>query len=340
MTTATRGDRATARRVVRGLVVVAVLAAGLLAPRALRAQGAEPRRATIALLPFAAEKRLALFGQPVASELTRALREAGLDVTLVSDGAPVPSRARLVVSGRIVKQGAGVVLESRIRDPERGRDVARPSSTAAAVEDIDQAAAALAAALLPAIRAGLAAQDLATARERAALAPAPPRSPPVARHPIRPRAAPPLDRRPLALVTVSATGLRDGAGAPVPVATLAAPAVAELAARVGHRAIAVAVDPTPAPALLAARGAALLINVELLGLAVETARDISLGRARARVTVTDAAGATIYRRIVRTDTLVGSRGDRMDTLVRLAAAQVTDVIAPRLRERLGLPVAP
>ena len=43
----------------------------------------------------------------------------------------------------------------------------------------------------------------------------------------------------------------------------------------------------------------------------------------------------IYRRTIRTDTLVGSRGDRPDTLVRSAVAQVVDVVAPRLREHLA-----
>jgi len=298
------------------------------------APGDAARKVTIALLPFTAERRLAVFGQPVASEISRALREAGLDVSLVGDGAPVPARARLVVSGRIVKRGAGVVLEARIRDPERGVDVARPSGAAAAVADIDQAASALATALVPAIRGGLAAQDAAAARDRAALAP-PPAPVPVATGVVQPARPVAVDRRPVALVTVQAPTLADRDGAPMPVATLAAPAVADLARRVGYRAVAVDAHAAVDPAVLASSRAALRITVELLSLSHETSRDIPLGRARARVTVTDASGAPVYRRTVRTDTLVGSRGDRLDTLVRLAAAQVTDVIAPRLRERLA-----
>jgi hypothetical protein len=33
--------------------------------------------------------------------------------------------------------------------------------------------------------------------------------------------------------------------------------------------------------------------------------------------------------------VVGSRGDRIDTLVRLVAAQAVDVALPRVRERLA-----
>ncbi|MBZ0233405.1 MAG: hypothetical protein K8M05_13840, partial [Deltaproteobacteria bacterium] len=62
--------------------------------------------------------------------------------------------------------------------------------------------------------------------------------------------------------------------------------------------------------------------------------DRDVARARARVTVIDPSGKLLYRRVIRTDTLVGSRGDRTDTLVRFAADQVTDVAAPRIRERL------
>lgn len=296
--------------------------------------------AAIALIPFSAEKRLKLYGKPVAAEVTRALREAGLDVTLVSDGADVPPRARLVVDGRLIKKGAGVVIEARIRDPERGVDVARPSGAAASIGDIDRAAATVAAELVTAIRDGLAAQDAEAARARAALAPPTPPPSPGTRPPPPPppgvRAAP-VDRRPLAVVIVTARPLVDAAGAAVDVTPLVAPAALELAARLGHR---VTVEGTRAdvvidPAALAGRGAALIVGFELLDFVRGTQRDVPIARARARVTVYDTAGNRLYRRIVRTDTLVGSRGDRVDTLVRFAAAQVVDVVAPRIRERLA-----
>jgi hypothetical protein len=298
--------------------------------------------ASIALIPFTAEKRLKLYGTPVAAEITRALREAGLDVVLVSEGEAVPPRARLVVDGRLVRKGAGVVIEARIRDPERGVDVARPSGTAPALGDIDRAAAAVAGELVTAIRAGLAEQDAAAAKSRAALAPA--AGPPVPEPSSgsgagKPR---PVDRRPLAIVVVSARDIADGAGAPVDVTALVAPAAIELGARLGHR---VAVEHAPPggtfqPSAYGSRGASLLVTFELLDFLRGTQAGIPIARARARVTVLDAQGNRVYRRIVRTDTLVGSRGDRVDTLVGFAAAQVSDVVSPRIRERLGASGAP
>jgi hypothetical protein len=296
---------------------------------------AQSSRATIALIPFTAEKRLELYGTPVAAEVTRVLRDAGLDVQLVNDGAPVPARARLVVDGRLVKRGAGVVIESRIRDPERGVDVARPSGSAASLDDIDHAASAVAAELVTAIRAGLAAQDEQAARAAAALSrPAPP----TGATPTPTPTAPPRDARPLAIVVVSAPGLARDKSAPTDVAPLFAPAAVELARRLGHRA---AVEPAPAapappldPQTMSRRNASLVVGFELLSFSSGTQRDIPVARARARVTVLDGTGKLLYRRIVRTDTLVGSRGDRVDTLLRFAAAQVTDVAAPRMRERL------
>lgn len=289
--------------------------------------------ASIALIPFSAEKRLKLYGTPVAAEITRALREAGLDVTLVSEGEAVPPRARLVVDGRLVRKGGGVVIEARIRDPERGVDVARPSGTAPALGDIDRAAAAVAGELVTAIRAGLAEQDAAAATARAALAPTSGTPVPEPGPAGKPR---PVDRRPLAIVVVSASDIADGDGAPVDVTALVAPAAIDLGARLGHR---VAVEPaspggTFDPTVYGSRGASLLVTFELLAFLRGTQAGIPIARARARVTVLDAQGKRVYRRIVRTDTLVGSRGDRVDTLVRFAAAQVADVVSPRIRERL------
>jgi hypothetical protein len=324
----------------RRAAALALLLVGLALAGAPHTAAAQSGGAAIALIPFSAEKRLKLYGKPVAAEVTRALREAGLDVSLVSDGDPVPPRARLVVDGRLVKRNAGVVIEARIRDPERGVDVARPSASAASLGDIDRAAATVAGELVPAIRAGLAAQDAEAARARAALVtavPAPsPGNPPDA----APR--PPADRRPLALVLVTSPVIVDANGQPVSVAPLVAPAALELGARLGHRAAVEGIvgDIIFAPSTVSARGAHLVVGFELLDFVRGSQRDVPIARARARVTVFDAGGNRLYRRIVRTDTLVGSRGDRVDTLVRFAAAQVIDVVAPRIRERLAAAPAP
>ncbi len=320
------------RTVAIRLIAIAMLL-GTLTIGAPRTAAAQDGRATIALIPFTAEKRLKLYGKPVAAEITRALREAGLDVTLVSDGDPVPARARLVVDGRLVRHGGGVVIESRIRDPERGVDVARPSGAVDALDDIDRAAAGVAAQLVVAIRTGLAEQDAQAARAAAALAPRPPPSAPVGTRPVAVE-----DRRPLAIVMISGPGIAGADGSAVDVAPLMAPAAIELARQLGHRAaVEVALAGSQAtfdPIAIRGRGAALVVRFDLMAFLAGTQREIPVARARARVTVYDATGTQLYRRVVRTDTLVGSRGDRVDSLIRFAAAQVTDVAAPRIRERI------
>jgi hypothetical protein len=281
------------------LVVAVVVVAGLSAPAL-----AEPRE-VVALLPLAAEKRLALYGQPVASELARALRAGGLDVVLVSAGAPVPSRARLVVDGHIAMAGDAVVIDARVRDPARGVVVATVSAQAAALTAIDRAAADLAAQLLPAVTAQLAALARpAPPAER----PAP--APPVVAPPVVAPTRTAIDRRPVAHVEVVHR---------VPFAP--ARAVGEaIARRAGYA-------PADTP------GAALELHIEVLAFAIEDL-GVPVGRARARVRAV-AGGVTRFDRVVRTDSIVGARRATPEALARQAAAQIVDIVSPRLREQLA-----
>jgi hypothetical protein len=278
--------------------------------------------ATIAVIPLQAERRLALYGAPVASELAGALTRAGFEVVLVSDVAVVPTRAWLVVDGRLITAGKAVAIELRIRDPERAIDVTRLAARAATVATIDAATRDLAADLTAAITA---------ARPRAPAAPTAPSEPRVVDDPRAPVELPPIDPiapappptpdpRPRAQVRVRGKALHDRAGAPLDVAALTRPALARLAARLGY----VVVDDPAAP---------LVITAELTRLVAGFEGEVPVGRGRARVIVSR-DGAVVFDRLVRTDTVVGSRGDRVDTIVRLVAAQAADVVLPRVRERL------
>ncbi|MBK9030684.1 MAG: hypothetical protein IPL61_04985 [Myxococcales bacterium] len=297
------------------LVVLGLAAVG--AP--VRPARADPT-STIAVIPLVAERRLALYGAPVASELATALRTAGYEVVLVSDVAVVPSRAWLVVDGRLVA-GAGrgdrkaVTIELRIRDPEHGVDVQRLASRASALASIDAATRDLAVDLTAAI---------ATAAAARARALAPPVAPIVVAAdpdaPPPPPPPPPIDHRPGARLVVRGRPLHDRAGADLDVAALTRPALAHLAERLGYR-------PGDDPA------AELVITSELVWVAAGFEGEVPVGRGRARVMVAR-AGRTIFDRVVRTDTVVGSRGDRVDTVVRQIAAQAVDVVLPRIREQL------
>lgn len=303
--------------------VVTLLLIALAVARPARADRPAAPATTIAVIPLQAERRLALYGAPVASELAGALTRAGFEVVLVSDVAVVPTRAWLVVDGRLITAGKAVAIELRIRDPERAIDVTRLAARAATVATIDAATRDLAADLTAAITA---------ARPRAPAAPSAlgeprvvddPRAPvelPPPTDPIAPAPPPTPDPRPRAQVRVRGKALHDRAGAPLDVAALTRPALARLAARLGY----VVVDDPAAP---------LVITAELTRLVAGFEGEVPVGRGRARVIVSR-DGAVVFDRLVRTDTVVGSRGDRVDTIVRLVAAQAADVVLPRVRERL------
>jgi hypothetical protein len=59
-------------------------------------------------------------------------------------------------------------------------------------------------------------------------------------------------------------------------------------------------------------------------------------RARARIRVADASGV-VFERTIRTNTLVGGRGDRRDAVARAAIDQLVDIAMPRVREKLNKP---
>ncbi|MBL8626734.1 MAG: hypothetical protein JNK64_35930 [Myxococcales bacterium] len=302
--------------------ILATLTLLVLIALALARSAAADRPTTIAVIPLQADRRLALYGAPVASELATALERAGFEVVLVSDVAVVPSRAWLVVDGRLVAAGKAVTIELRIRDPERAVDVTRLAARASTLASIDAATRDLAADLTAA---------LAAARPVAPPPPdplphdPPPHDPGAPHDPIAPRdpvapPPPPPDPRPHAQLVVRGKALHDGAGAPLDVAALTRPALARLADRLGY----VVVDDPAAP---------LVITAELTRLVAGFEGDVPVGRGRARVIVSR-GGEVVFDRLVRTDTVVGSRGDRVDTVVRLVAAQAADVVLPRVRERL------
>ncbi len=294
---------------VRALLAVLVATLAVLVPAAARA---EPT--TVAFLPLDADRRLTLYSNAVATALAAEVRTAGFPVAVVSDVAAVPRGAWLVVDGRLVARGRGAAIELRVRDPEAGRDVIRLAEAAPTLADLDVATRTLAAAL---------ARTLAAERAaRTPPPPTPPTPPPPDAPPPAPPTPPPPDPRPLATVTVRARTLRDRAGPPIDAAALTRRALGRLVDRLGYR---LAGD---------GEGAALTITADILGLTADFQGTVPIGRGRLRVTVADARGP-LFDRVVRTDTVVGSRGDRIDTLVRLVAAQAVDVALPRVRERLA-----
>lgn len=113
---------------------------------------------TIAMLPLDGEKRLELYGQPVAAEIARALKAAGVDVVVVGARMDVPDRAQLIVDGTI-KSGKGkdITLSIRVRDPRDGTVLETLPAPATSLDKLDKAAADLSARVVPLVKNHLAA---------------------------------------------------------------------------------------------------------------------------------------------------------------------------------------
>ena len=144
----------------RAVQCVVALGLGLAALAAApRHSLGEPAPYGVALLPLEADKGLEIYGQPVASEMARALAAGNIRVVVLGPRMAVPDRTGLIIDGTIAQgKGSAVTISLRIRRADGGA-LTRKSLAASApgLAKIDGAAAELSAQLLPAVRELLAA---------------------------------------------------------------------------------------------------------------------------------------------------------------------------------------
>jgi len=128
----------------------------LLVPLGFMLFGTLAHAETIAMLPLDGEKRLEIYGQPVAAEIARALKAAGLDVVVVGAKMDVPDRAQLIVDGTIkATKTKQIELSIRVRDPRDGTVLDTLPSPPTKLAELDKAAADLAARVVPSVKAQL-----------------------------------------------------------------------------------------------------------------------------------------------------------------------------------------
>jgi hypothetical protein len=304
-------DRAVRWSLVLAIAIAAATARAAPAPAPAPAPAAAD---TVALLPLATGKGFALYGQPVAAELARAMRAAGLEVVVVSVGATPPARAKLVVDGTIESGPHGAVaLEARVRDPAKGVVVANVSSSAPELGALDRAAADLSAQLVPAVKAKLAALD---APPPAPVEPVPPVPDVHDQHPIPP--VKPVPALQPAAVVWGASQAREFPAA------AAADLARELVAATGHRALDAARAPDGKPV-----GGDFELAIDVV--AYTPAKDgVWTARASARVRLIAPDGRVVVSRVVHTDTVVAAKGEERDAMVHYAAAQLADILRPRV----------
>lgn len=314
----------------RFLVALFLLVAAAPA-RADEAQGVTPRdpvpssrgdrsggEGAIAVLPLtSSEKRLAMYGVPVARVLAGHLRQGGVAVETVTASRSLPRRVAWVIDGRIVAASRGrVVIEARLRDPGRGSAFGQVASKPGRLTEIDELARQAAADLVP-----LLARARASAAKGAATgSPAPPAS-------AAPTTTSPLAVRPTIVIT------RDRE-------SIVTDALAALVARLGYRAVVSDLSgiapPDKVKGALGRASARFALLAEVRAVDYEwAAKDVLTARGTMRLVLVDGAGKPIYNAVLDTDTLVGSRGDRHAALLGFVARQVMQMAAPRLRKALA-----
>jgi hypothetical protein len=280
---------------------------------------------TVALLPLDADKRLELYGQPVANEVGRALEASGVDVVVVSAKMAVPERAQLIVDGSIkAGKGDSITLTMRIRDPRDGTTLETLPASATTLTAIDKAAAQLSAKVVPAVKAHLAELAKPAVVER---------SNPDVRTPVITRSVPAAPALPGVLV--AAMSVQTGHPA---LELLASATTRELAGWAHlHRHEATLVDASrlarvTAPGSVGAARAPLGISLEILGFSVE-AGAVPLARARVRLRIADAT-QVVFERVIRTDTIVGDRDITEAALAGRVAREVLAIANAQLRREV------
>lgn len=300
----------------------------------------------VVILPFSTpDDDLAIYGKPVADAVARGLAgRPGVRALAAGVEGELPPRGDLVVELRVNRARRKLHLEAIVRDPEVGELVTSVASRSVKLSDIDQAAAELATRLGPPLDAAVAARrkrkQAEAAPSKRAPEPEPDPDPAVKdpptdpEHPERPEVEPAADTRPLLLLYQADGQAADGAVAVRGPATAAARGLVE---KLGFR-TAFSSNFGILPAAVAARdardsGARATVMMQVV--AIEFAwKGVLLARGRVRVVVVQSTGMTLLDRTVSTDTVVGSRGDRHDALVRFVMRQAIDIVTRDMRKVL------
>jgi hypothetical protein len=289
-----------------GVAVLAVIAVLALPCRAEPAPGD-----AVALLPLDADKSLEIYGQPVASELARALVAGNVQVVVVGPKAAVPERARLIIDGTIAQgKASAVTIALRIRNRLDGVTLETLSATAPTLAKIDGAAAELSAKILPLIRDRL-------AQARAAASPAP--------TPTDDRARKPAAAERSVLVAVS-----DQRRSPDSAVLTSALDTALTDWTRAHHRRAQKIEPGKlAPRAVASDGGEFAVGLWVLDYTPEAGKP-AMARARVRVQISDAR-QVLFDRTVVTDTVLGEPGLGPQDLAARVARAVLAIVRPHLR---------
>jgi hypothetical protein len=299
----------------RAIPCVVAVGLGLAALAAVPGQAlAEPAPAGagVALLPLDADKGLEIYGQPVASEIARALAAGNIRVVVVGPRMALPDQTPLIIDGTIAQgKASAVTITLRIRRTDGGRlRKTSLAATAPGLARMDSAAAELSAQLLPVVRELLA--TLLTEPDDHGRV-------------IEARPVPAADHAVLVAVA-------DPGSAPGPLRGALHAAARDWTR--AHRRVARDTDPARlAASAVAAAGADLALGFSILDWSVEQPDDRkqpAMARARVRVQIVGPR-AVVFDRVVTTDTVLGDPGHGTPELAARVAREVLAILEPHMR---------
>jgi hypothetical protein len=248
---------------------------------------------TIAMLPLDGEKKLEIYGQPMAAEIARALKAAGFDVVVGGARMDVPDQARLIVDGTIKSvKGKQIEVSIRVRDSRDGTVLDTLPAPATKLDDLDKAAAELSARVVPSVK-----------------------------HQLEILAKPAVLEKP----TTTEPKLAQPRPVTAPQPVLAASLKANPGADARGFESALEREVTPWAAL---QHVDATVTFEVKTYAPEKGKP---AMARARVRVTIKVGDTKFDRVVRTDTIVGDNGSTDEQLATRTAREVLAIVRPNVR---------
>jgi hypothetical protein len=276
---------------------------------------AEPIVDTVALSPFDADPSLELYGQPVAAQVAKTLKAAGIDVVILAGRNPkMPPGVRLAVNGKLEGDGREIVISVTVRDLGLGEQVDdAKSDPPVPLKKIDEAAADLANKLLPKLQ-----------KQIVVLHNQPKTSEPV-RHPVEP-----MKTRKAVVAVGAVIGGVD--------AMRAALADAALGWARDHRRDPQTVEarsmaPNDAVKTVAKNDSNLGMLFEVQAFSV-TPGEVPMAHARVRVRIVDASNI-LFDRVVFTDTIVGERKMSTEALASRTAREVLAIVAPFMRKKVS-----
>ena len=300
-----------------------LLAIGFVVLASVQARADEPAHA-VALLPLDADAKMELYGQPVASEVARALVKGGIEVVVVGPKMAVPAQARLVVDGTIKAGKDGTVMISvRIRDASDGSVYDTIPVTAASQTAIDHAAEELSAKVLPSVQTKL--KDLIE-KDRAA----------AAMREVKPRVTtpPPVAVKSLQVLTAVASSVSATSASGDALSKALSAQLVPWAAHRHHEVVVSSALGKNASKSVSIRKADFAIELNVLDVTIDHNDDqIPLATARVRVRISDPQ-STVFDRVIVTNTIVGEKNLATDKMIERIAREVLSIAEPHVKRRI------